>query len=94
MVEVALLLSGAVLRAPRHVRQTVREGTDGLVEENVARRTKKKQDRIDPEWPEGDHAVSEFLSESQGSLSPFGSVSFPLDEGKLPYVHPETKINK
>lgn len=55
---------------------------------------KKNQHRIDPEWPEGDHAVSEFLSGSQGSLSPFGGLSFPMDGSKVPYVHPETKINK
>ena len=60
-------------------------------------RRKKKHDRIDPEFrnmPDGAHPVSEFLAESQGSLSPFGAVSFPLEESRVPYVHPETKINK
>ena len=60
-------------------------------------RQKKKLDRIDPEFlnvPDGAHPVSEFLADSQGSLSPFGGVSFPLEESRVPYVHPETKINK
>ncbi len=58
---------------------------------------KTKQDRIDPEWPQGgekDSAVSEFLSDTQGALSPFGDVSFPLPEGTVPYKHPTTEINK
>ena len=29
---------------------------------------------------------------TQGSLSPFGDVEFPLDE--VPYVHPVTEINR
>ncbi len=58
---------------------------------------KNKQDRIDPTWHEtdaGDHPVSEFLADRQGSLSPFGNISFPMSEDNIPYQHPETKINK
>ncbi len=51
--------------------------------------------RIDPTWPtlpDGEHPVSELAAPTQGSLSPFGDVEFPLDE--VPYVHPVTEINK
>jgi hypothetical protein len=51
--------------------------------------------RIDPHWqdlPDGEHPVTEFTCASQGSLSPFGDLEFPLDE--VPYVHPVTEINK
>lgn len=54
-----------------------------------------KQRPIDPEWPEveGDeHAVTEAATDRQGALSPFGSVTFPLQS--VPYEHPETEINK
>lgn len=56
---------------------------------------KAKKDRIDPTWPhaeDGEHPVSELASDRQGALSPFGSLAFPLDS--VPYVHPETEINK
>ena len=57
---------------------------------------KKKQERIDPAWPkvpDGQAAVSEFLADKQGALSPFGDdVTFPME--KVPYVHTETRINK
>ena len=55
----------------------------------------KKAGRIDPSWPqvpEGEHPVSELASDRQGALSPYGDVTFPLDT--VPYVHPETEINK
>lgn len=55
----------------------------------------KKADRIDPSWPEvpdGEHPVSELAADRQGALSPYGDVTFPLDT--VPYVHPETEINK
>jgi hypothetical protein len=55
----------------------------------------KKNDRIDPSWPkvaEGEHPVSELAADRQGALSPFGDVTFPLKS--VPYVHPETEINK
>ncbi|MGH3622523.1 MAG: hypothetical protein ACRDQ5_12135 [Sciscionella sp.] len=54
--------------------------------------------RIDPSWPEespgGDHPVSELAADRQGSLSPFGDVSFPLEPDALPYIHPVTEINR
>lgn len=57
----------------------------------------KQRDRIDPSWPEdppdGGHPVSELAADRQGSLSPYGEVTFPVDPGTLPYIHPETKIN-
>lgn len=47
---------------------------------------------IDPTWPVGEeHPVNELAADRQGSLSPFGEVTFPVD--KTPYVHPETEIN-
>lgn len=55
----------------------------------------KKSDRIDPTWPhlpDGEHPVTELSSDRQGALSPYGNVTFPLDT--VPYVHPETEINK
>jgi hypothetical protein len=55
----------------------------------------KKKARIDPTWPqvgEGEHPVSELAADRQGALSPFGDVVFPLES--VPYVHPETEINK
>ncbi|MCP2169308.1 hypothetical protein [Goodfellowiella coeruleoviolacea] len=53
-------------------------------------------DRIDPHWPEvkdGEHPVSELTSDTQGALSPFGDVTFPLASDALPYRHPVTEIN-
>jgi hypothetical protein len=55
----------------------------------------KKRAGVDPTWPEagdGDHPVSELAADRQGALSPFGEVTFPLES--VPYVHPETEINK
>lgn len=55
----------------------------------------KKSGRIDPTWPQhgdGDHPVTELAADRQGALSPFGDVTFPLES--VPYVHPETEINK
>lgn len=53
-------------------------------------------DRIDPTWPEdlpdGEHPVSEIVSPFQGASSPFGDIVFPVEE--VPYVHPETVINR
>ncbi|HEY4004815.1 MAG TPA: hypothetical protein VGM60_06450 [Pseudonocardia sp.] len=51
--------------------------------------------RIDPTWPklpEGAHPVSELAAPTQGSMSPFGDVEFPLDE--VAYEHPVTEINR
>lgn len=50
--------------------------------------------RIDPEWPDVPHPVSEVAASLQGALSPFGDVEFPLPAEELPYRHPVTKINK
>jgi len=61
----------------------------------VAKAKKESKARIDPSWPQlddGDHPVSELAADRQGSLSPFGEVTFPLDS--VPYEHPETEINK
>ena len=55
----------------------------------------KKSERIDPAWPQvpdGEHPVTELAADRQGALSPFGDLTFPLDS--VPYVHPETEINK
>ena len=55
----------------------------------------KKSNRIDPAWPtvpDGEHPVTELAADRQGALSPFGDLTFPLDS--VPYVHPETEINK
>ncbi|MGH3433293.1 MAG: hypothetical protein ACRDQB_10705 [Thermocrispum sp.] len=60
----------------------------------MARGKKADKDRIDPSWPEvgdGQHPVSEAATDRQGSLSPYGEVSFP--RAAVPYVHPETEIN-
>ncbi|MCV7430582.1 hypothetical protein [Mycolicibacterium bacteremicum] len=57
----------------------------------------KKNQYVDNGWPEvaeGDHAVSELVSDRTGSLSPFGDVTFPLPAEDLPYVHPVTVVNK
>lgn len=55
----------------------------------------KKAGRIDPSWPkatDGEHPVTELAADRQGALSPFGELTFPLEA--VPYVHPETEINK
>lgn len=61
----------------------------------MAKATRKG--RIDPTWPElpdGEHPVSELASSTQGALSPFGDLEFPLPADKLPYEHPVTVINR
>jgi hypothetical protein len=60
----------------------------------VAKGENGKKDGIDPSWPaaEGEHPVSELAADRQGALSPFGEVTFPLEA--VPYVHPETEINR
>jgi hypothetical protein len=35
-----------------------------------------------------DFTVSELVSDSPGSHSPFGDLEFPLPVGKLTYTHP------
>lgn len=65
------------------------------VEDAVAKNDDRKKVRIDPTWPEaqdGTHPVTELAADRQGALSPFGDLSFPLEQ--VPYEHPETEINK
>lgn len=60
-------------------------------------RTPKRTKGTDPTWPEhgpDDHPVTELVADMQGSLSPFGDLVFPLDPDELPYVHPQTAINR
>ena len=45
---------------------------------------------VDPTWPEveeGDHVLSEFNASTQGALSPFGDIEFPLPPDETP-LHP------
>lgn len=60
-------------------------------------KTADRDVRIDPSWPkesqDGDHPVSELAADRQGSLSPYGDVTFPLEADALPYTHPVTEIN-
>jgi hypothetical protein len=54
---------------------------------------------VDPTWPaetvDGNHAVSELISKTQGAHSPFGDdTEFPIDPSQLPYSHPHTEINR
>lgn len=56
-----------------------------------------KNHYIDPGWPpvEGDdHAVSELVADRTGSLSPFGTLTFPLPADEVPYIHPVTVVNR
>ncbi len=57
----------------------------------------KRARRVDPGWPTGpvgEHALSEFNTDRQGSLSPFGELEFPLERDEIPYIHPTTVINR
>ncbi len=59
--------------------------------------SKKRTKGTDPNWPEpaGDEmVVSELVTDRQGSLSPFGELTFPLPPSVLPYSHPVTVINR
>lgn len=54
-----------------------------------------QDNKIDPTWPklpEGEQPVSELAAPTQGSMSPFGDLDFPLDA--VPYEHPHTEINR
>jgi hypothetical protein len=65
------------------------------VEDVVAKGENGRNNRVDPTWPhaeDGEHPVSELAADRQGALSPFGDVTFPLEA--VPYVHPETEINR
>ncbi|GGK58647.1 hypothetical protein GCM10011591_33560 [Nocardia camponoti] len=59
---------------------------------------KSKNSYVDNGWPQlpdGEHAVTELASTRAGNLSPFGEeTEFPLPASKLPYVHPQTTINR
>lgn len=59
---------------------------------------KVDNERIDPDWPQvgenDDAPVSELVTDRQGAMSPFGDVTFPLAEEKIPYKHPVTRVNK
>ncbi|WP_029137795.1 hypothetical protein [Nakamurella lactea] len=57
----------------------------------------KRGKGVDPTWPvvdEGEHVMTEFTTDRQGSLSPFGDIEFPRDPQELPYRHPNTVINR
>ena len=52
---------------------------------------------IDAGWPTrnpDEHPVTELASDRVGSLSPFGSIVFPVPADELPYIHPVTVINR
>lgn len=57
----------------------------------------ERDNKVDPNWPvdppEGGHPVSELAADRQGSLSPYGDLTFPLEPEALGYIHPETEIN-
>ncbi|MGS2808484.1 hypothetical protein [Nocardia sp. MW-W600-9] len=59
---------------------------------------KSKKPYVDNGWPQvadGEHAVTELSSTRAGNLSPFGEdTEFPVPASKLPYVHPQTVINR
>ncbi len=58
---------------------------------------KTKSEGVDPTWPQApddSHVLTEFTADRQGSLSPYGDLEFPIEPGKLPYVHPTTVINR
>lgn len=60
-------------------------------------RSRKHSKRIDPTWPApigDDHPVNELVADRQGSLSPFGELTFPLPYEDVPYIHPTTVINR
>ena len=55
----------------------------------------KRSKGVDPHWPDlpdGEHPVTELNTHVQGALSPFGDVEFPLPS--VPYIHPNTVINR
>ena len=38
--------------------------------------------------------VTELVAFSAGALSPYGEIEWPVDSSTLPYVHPDTVINR
>jgi hypothetical protein len=59
---------------------------------------KSKKPYVDNGWPQvadGEHAVTELSATRAGNLSPFGEETvFPVPATELPYVHPQTVINR
>jgi hypothetical protein len=59
---------------------------------------KSKKSYVDNGWPkmaDGDHAVTELSSARSGGLSPYGEdTEFPVPAEQLPYMHPNTVINR
>lgn len=57
----------------------------------------KRGKGVDPTWPvvpEDQHVMTEFTTDRQGALSPFGDIEFPRERHELPYQHPITVINR
>lgn len=58
----------------------------------------KKKGYVDAGWPtdvpEGQHVVTELVTDTTGALSPYGDLVLPLDPSTLPYVHPYTVVNR
>ncbi|MGW4089431.1 hypothetical protein [Nocardia sp. NPDC004750] len=59
---------------------------------------KSKKSYVDNGWPkvaDGDQAVTELSSARSGGLSPYGEdTKFPVPAEQLPYMHPNTVINR
>lgn len=57
----------------------------------------KRGKGVDPTWPvvaEDEHVMTEFTTDRQGALSPFGDIEFPRELHELTYEHPTTVINR
>lgn len=71
-------------------------GVRACQNEDVVNKSKKPY--VDNGWPEvadGEHAVTELSSARSGNLSPFGEdTEFPVAAETLPYIHPNTVINR
>ncbi|WP_227998359.1 hypothetical protein [Nocardia australiensis] len=59
---------------------------------------KSKKPYVDNGWPsaaDGEHVVTELSSARSGGLSPYGEdTEFPVPVDQLPYMHPNTVINR
>ena len=64
----------------------------------MAKRKPKQEHLVEPTWGQSDDGgppLTEFTSESAGSLSPFGEDhSFPLPPDRIRYAHPTDKPNR
>lgn len=53
---------------------------------------------IDNGWPqdleEGEMPVTELTATHAGALSPFGDADLPMPPTEVPYIQPQTKINR